>query len=174
MLSEKQLVEHLEQFLRDELAFQTYSELQVCSNGDLKISEKISQEQFRIDLAGVSQIDSSIYFFEAETQIHVNHPTIYKHFCDYCYLLCPDEQFELLNSNDLEKQLSWAREEGIGIITIGKKGKIRSRVHAIQQPLDSKIRKGIIDRMNKRYKIPFSTVPLWNRSRELTEIVGEK
>ncbi len=167
MLSEKQLVEHLDLFLRNQLSFQSYIELQISSSEDLKISEKIDQEQIRIDLAGISQIDSSIHFFEAETQIHVNHPTTYLQFCDYCYLLCPNEQFELLNGNTLEEQLVWAREVGIGIISISQKGEIRSRISAVQQPFDPDIREVILTHMNKRYKIPFSTIPLWKRSRAL-------
>ncbi len=166
MLSEKQLTERLEIYLRDHLQFQTYLELQINSNENFKISEIINQESFRIDLAGISQIDGSIHFVEAETQIHINHPTIFRHFCDYCYLLCPDEQFTLLNSTTVDEQLSWAREEGIGIISISKEGRVRNRIHAVQQPLDSEIRKVVIQTMNNRYNIPFSTIPLWDRSRE--------
>ncbi|MHA1978278.1 MAG: hypothetical protein ACW98F_04910 [Candidatus Hodarchaeales archaeon] len=165
MLSESQLVNKLELFLRDQIQFQTYTELQIGSSNQITISEKINQNQIRIDLAGICQLDSSIHFFEAETQVHVNHPTIYRQFCDYCYLLCPDEQFEVLNRKTLEEQLSWAREVGIGIISISKMGILRNRLPAIQQPLDPEIRKVILNVMNKRYNIPFSTIPLWNRSK---------
>ena len=165
MLSENQLVHHLELFLRNQVQFQTYIELQINSSEDLKISEVIDQELIRIDLAGISQLDGSIHFFEAETQIHINHPTIYTQFCDYCYLLCPEEQFEILNSQTLEEQLSWGREVGIGVISISNQGKIRNRLPAIQQPLNPEIRKVILKNMNKRYNIPFSTIPIWDLPR---------
>ncbi|PWI47271.1 hypothetical protein CEE45_12810 [Candidatus Heimdallarchaeota archaeon B3_Heim] len=169
MLTENQLVNQLELFLRNQLQFQTYSELQIGSNDHFQISEFLEggQKQIRIDLAGICQLDSSIHFFEAETQIHINHPSIYSQFCDYCYLLCPDEQFELLNNDTLEEQLLWAREIGIGIISISNEGKIRNRVPSIQQNLNSEVRKEILNSMNQRYKIPFSTTPLWNRPRQL-------
>ncbi|MHA2106492.1 MAG: hypothetical protein ACXABU_03750 [Candidatus Hodarchaeales archaeon] len=167
MLSENQLVTRLEFYLRDEVQFQTYTELQIENSEHIRISEMVNQNLIRIDLAGICQLDSSIHFFEAETQIHVNHPTIYSQFCDYCYLLCPDEQFEILNGDTLEEQLSWAKEVGVGVISISREGKIRNRIPAIQQPLDPEIREVIVNAMNKRYKIPFSTVPLWYRPRVL-------
>ncbi len=167
MLSENQLVTRLEFYLRDEVQFQTYTELQIGNSEHIRISEMVNQNLIRIDLASICQLDSSIHFFEAETQIHVNHPTIYSQFCDYCYLLCPDEQFEILNGDTLEEQLSWAKEVGVGVISISREGKIRNRIPAIQQPLDPEIREVIVNAMNKRYKIPFSTVPLWYRPRVL-------
>ncbi|MHA1994489.1 MAG: hypothetical protein ACW97Z_08125, partial [Candidatus Hodarchaeales archaeon] len=133
MLSENQLVTRLEFYLRDEVQFQTYTELQIENSEHIRISEMVNQNLIRIDLAGICQLDSSIHFFEAETQIHVNHPTIYSQFCDYCYLLCPDEQFEILNGDTLEEQLSWAKEVGVGVISISREGKIRNRIPAIQQ-----------------------------------------
>ncbi|MHA2136711.1 MAG: hypothetical protein ACW98G_02385 [Candidatus Hodarchaeales archaeon] len=167
MLSENQLVTRLEFYLRDEVQFQTYTELQIENSEHIRISEMVNQNLIRIDLAGICQLDSSIHFFEAETQIHVNHPTIYSQFCDYCYLLCPDEQFEILNGDTLEEQLSWAKEVGVGVISISREGKIRNRIPAIQQRLDPEIREVILNAMDKRYKIPFSTVPLWYRPRVL-------
>jgi hypothetical protein len=167
MLSENQLVTRLEFYLRDEVQFQTYTELQIENSEHIRISEMVNQNLIRIDLAGICQLDSSIHFFEAETQIHVNHPTIYSQFCDYCYLLCPDEQFEILNGDTLEEQLSWAKEVGVGVISTSREGKIRNRIPAIQQRLDPEIREVILNAMDKRYKIPFSTVPLWYRPRVL-------
>jgi hypothetical protein len=166
MLTEKQLVTRLDHFLREEINFQTYFELQIEDSEQLSVSEKVNQNKIRIDLAGICELDSSIHFFEAETQLHVNHPAIYTQFCDYCYLLCPDEQFKLLNRDTLEEQLTWAREVGIGVITISEEEEtIKNRLPAMKQPLNPEIRKVILKAMNKRYKIPFSTIPLWNRPR---------
>lgn len=164
MLNELDLVNHLENVLVEKLKFQTYPELTVTSKY-LDLQKMINQDQLRIDLAAINQIDGSIHFFEAETQLHTKHPVMYRKFCDYCYLICPDEQFDLLDSATKRQQLSWADETGVGIITISNKGALRVRLHAKQQPLKPEIRKEVIRMMNKRYRIRFSTIPLWERSR---------
>ena len=81
MLSEKQLVDYLDKILIDQIQFQTYIELQI-TNKHLDLAEIVDQDLIRIDLAGINQIDGSIHFFEAETQLHVQHPAIYRKFCD--------------------------------------------------------------------------------------------
>ena len=164
MLDEKQLVNTLEKMLMTQLRFQTYNELQI-TNKYIDISKivKNDQERIRIDLCRISEIDSSIHFFEAEKQLHIQHPTIYRHFCDYCYLVCPEEQFYLLDKTTQNEQLTWAEEDGIGIITISKEGKIGLRVNAIKQNLQPVVRKEVLRSMNNRSKIRFSTIPLWER-----------
>ncbi len=164
MLSELELVNHLDNILVEKLKFQTYPELTITSK-HLDLQKMINQDQFRIDLASINHIDGSIHFFEAETQLHAKHPIMYRNFCDYCYLLCPDEQFDLLDSVTKRQQLSWANETGVGIITISNKGALRIRLHAKQQSLLPEVRKEVIRMMNKRYRIRFSTLPLWERSR---------
>ncbi|MFX1283117.1 MAG: hypothetical protein ACFFB5_05650 [Promethearchaeota archaeon] len=164
MLSEKELIIRLETILVKQVHFQTYLELQITSK-HLDLQRMIDQEQFRIDLAAISQIDSSIHFFEAETQLHLQHPVLYRKFCDYCYLVCPEEQFEILDSITKKQQLSWAEETGVGIITISKEGALRVRLHAKKQLILPEVRKEVIRAMNKRYHIHFSTLPLWERSR---------
>ena len=165
MLTEKQLVDYLDKILVDQIQFQTYVELQI-TNKHLDLAEIVDQDQIRIDLAGINQIDGSIHFFEAETQLHVQHPAIYRKFCDYCYLVCPDNQFDYkLDSETRQQQFNWAIETGLGIITISDGGKLRVRVHANRQNLDPIIRKEVLRLMNKRFKIRFDTVPLWERTR---------
>ena len=164
--SEEELVNHLDNILVDKLKFQTYNELQITSKFvDIQNLTPTKQNQLRIDLAAICQIDGSIHFFEAETQIHTQHPTIYTQFCDYCYLLCPEEQFDFLDSVTKKQQISWAEEEGIGVITISKEGALRVRLHAKLQDLKIEIRKEVIRMMNKRFKIRFPTRPLWERTR---------
>ena len=97
MLSEKQLVDYLDKILVDQIQFQTYFELQI-TNKHLDLAEIVDQDLIRIDLAGINQIDGSIHFFEAETQLHVQHPAIYRKFCDYCHLVCPDSQLDQLDT----------------------------------------------------------------------------
>ncbi len=75
MLTENQLVEYLDMILTDKIQFQTYLELQI-TNKHLDLDEIVDQDQIRIDLAGINQFDGSIHFFEAETQLHVQHPAI--------------------------------------------------------------------------------------------------
>lgn len=171
MLTEKLLIEHLDKVLTNKIQFQTYTELQITSKYlDVSeiLSEIVDQEQIRIDLAGINQYDGSIHFFEAETQLHVQHPAIYRKFCDYCYLVCPDSQFDLLDTITKQEQFSWATEIGLGIITISEEGKLRVRVHANRQNLDPIIRKEVLRLMNKRFKIRFDTVPLWQKTRKKT------
>ena len=165
MLTEKQLVENLDKILIDQIQFQTYSELQI-TNKHLDLAEIIDQELIRIDLAGINQTDGSIHFFEAETQLHVQHPAIYRKFCDYCYLVCPDTQFDQLDTITKQEQFNWANEIGLGIITISEEGKLRVRVHANQQKLDPIIRNEVLRVMNNRFKIRFNTIPLWKRTRK--------
>ena len=167
MLTEKQLVEKLENWLKDQLEFQTYIELQI-TNKNLDISQILDndQQQVRIDLCGISQIDSTIHFFEAETQLHILHPTIYRQFCDYCYLICPDEQFSILDTETQEQQLNWAKDEGIGIVSITEQGVKKVRTRARRQDLTSDVRKEVLRCMNQRTKIDFSTTPLWLRNSE--------
>lgn len=168
LLTEIELVNHLEDVLVDKLQFQTYTELTITSK-HLDLQTMINQEQLRIDLAGINFIDSSIHFFEAETELHAKHPIMYRSFCDYCYLLCPDETFDLLPSVTKRQQLSWADETGIGIITVSKEGALRVRLHAKQQSLLPEVRTEVIRMMNKRYRIRFSTLPLWERARRNRE-----
>ncbi|MFX0013244.1 MAG: hypothetical protein ACFFB2_02745 [Promethearchaeota archaeon] len=163
MLTEIELINHLEDVLVDKLQFQTYPELTVTSQ-HLDLQKLINQDQFRIDLAAINRIDSSIHFFEAETQLHIKHPALYRIFCDYCYLICPEEQFDLLDSVTKRQQLSWADEIGIGILTISEKGSLRGRLRSKQQLLKPEIRKEVLHVMNKRYRIRFVTQPLWERS----------
>ncbi len=165
MLTELELVNHLDNILVEKLKFQTYPELTITSK-HLDIKKMVKQDQIRIDLAAINQIEGSVYFFEAETQLHIQHPAIYRNFCDYCYLVCPDEQFDMLDSVTKRQQVSWADETGVGVITFSKEGALRVRLYADQQPLKSEVRKEVIRVMNKRYRIRFSTVPLWERSRK--------
>ena len=164
MLTEEELVNHLEDVLVDTLQFQTYTELTITSK-HLNLQSMINQEQCRIDLAAINSLDSSIYFFEAETQLHAKHPVMYRSFCDYCYLVCPGETFDSLPSEIKRQQLVWAEEAGIGVITASKDGDLRIRLYAKQQSLKPEVRKEIIRMMNKRYRIRFSTLPLWERPR---------
>ena len=164
MLSEKELITSLDTILVEQVHFQTYMELQITSK-HLDLQRMINQDQFRIDLAAINQIDSSIHFFEAETQLHIKHPVVYRNFCDYCYLVCPEEQLEVLDSVTKKQQLSWADETGVGVLTISKEGALRVRLHAKQQPILPEVRKEVIRVINKRYRIHFSTLPLWERSR---------
>ncbi len=164
--SEEVLTTHLDNILVEKLKFQTYTELQITSKFvNIENLTPTKQNQLRIDLAAISQIDGSIHFFETETQIHTQHPTIYTEFCDYCYLLCPEEQFDFLDSVTKRQQLSWAEEEGIGVVTISKEGALRVRLHAKLQDLKPEIRKEVIRVMDKRFKIRFPTRPLWERTR---------
>jgi hypothetical protein len=169
MLDENQLVSILDNILISELRFQTYHELQITNkNIDIGKILKNDQKRIRIDLCGISKIDMSIHFFEAERQLHIQHPTIYRHFCDYCYLVCPEEQFNLLDSGTQKEQLAWAKQDGIGIITISKEGKLRLRMNARKQELSPDIREEIIHIMQKRYRIRDSlnrdpNKPLWSK-----------
>lgn len=146
------------------MKFQTYQELTITSKY-LDVQKLINQDRLRIDLAAIHPIDGSIHFFEAETQLHVKHPVMYRAFCDYCYLLCPEEQFDLLPFVTKKQQRTWAKETGIGVVTVSKEGALKVRLHAKQQPLQPEIRKEVLRVMNKRYRIRFSTRPLWQRSR---------
>ena len=172
MLTESELIDHLDNILVDKLKFQTYPELTITSK-HLDINKMVKQDQIRIDLAAINQIDRSVYFFEAETQLHIQHPAIYRNFCDYCYLVCPEDQFDMLDSVTKRQQLAWADETGIGIISFSKEGALRVRLYANQQPLKSEVRKEVIRMMNKRYRIRFSPSPLWERSRNNSRISEE-
>ena len=164
MMDEKQLVNTLDKVLINELRFQTYQELQITNKYiDIGRIMKNDQERIRIDLCGISAIDSSIHFFEAEKQLHIQHPTQYRHFCDYCYLVCPEEQLQRLDRETKKEQMTWAKQEGIGIITISKEGKVQLRGNAIRQNLQPVVRKEVLRNMNSRYKIRFATTPLWER-----------
>ena len=165
MLTEEELVDYLEDVLVDKLQFLTYIELQITSK-HLDLQKLIKQDQLRIDIAAIHQLDSSIYFFEAETQLHIKHPEMYRNFCDYCYLVCPDDSFDSLPSTIKQQQLSWAKDTGVGIITISKEGAVRQRLSAKQQDLSPEIRNEVLRMMNKRYRIRFSTIPLWEISRK--------
>jgi len=166
LLSEKQILDNLDHILVEKLKFQTYLELQL---NDLHIEIQnlthTNQKQIRIDLAGINQLDASIHFFEAETQLQISHPSIYRSFCDYCYLVCPDKQFDILDSVTKEQQISWAEKIGIGIITFSNNNEMRVRIQAKRQEMHSLIRKEVLRMMNDRYKIRFSTIPLWERTR---------
>lgn len=164
--TESELIIHLDNILVEKLKFQTYTELQITSKYlDIRKLTPTKQEQIRIDLAAINQIDSSIYFFEAEIQLHAQHPTIYQEFCDFCYLLCPNEQFDYLDSVTKHQQLSWAETQGIGIITMSNQGALRIRLRAKRQKLSPEVRKEVLRVMNKRYRIRFPTLPLWERSK---------
>lgn len=165
MLSETELVHHLENILVEKMKFQTYQELTINSK-HLDLQNMINQDQCRIDLAAINHFDASIHFFEAENQIHTHHPAMYSQFCDYCYLLCPDEQFDVLDVTTKKQQMSWAASAGIGIITISKRGDLRVRLQAKQQSLRSEVREEVLRVMNKRYRIRSSTVPLWKKTRK--------
>jgi len=164
MLTEKQLVEYLDKILTDKMHFQTYIELQI-TNKYLDLAEIVDQELIRIDLSGINQFDGSVHFFEAETQLHIQHPAIYRQFCDYCYLVCPESQFDRLDTKTKQQQMDWATEIGVGIITISEEGNLRVRIHANRQHFDPLIRKEVLRVMNKRFKIRVNTIPLWERAR---------
>jgi len=169
MLTEKLLVEYLDKILTHKIQFQTYIELQITNKHlDLAKIVESGQKQIRIDLAGINQFDGSIHFFEAETQLHVQHPAIYNQFCDYCYLVCPDRQFDQLDTVTKQEQFDWAAEIGLGIITISDEGNLRVRIQANRQNMDPLIRNEVLRAMDTRFKIRSITVPLWERTR--TEI----
>ncbi|MFX0170599.1 MAG: hypothetical protein ACFE9L_01635 [Candidatus Hodarchaeota archaeon] len=147
----------------EKIQFQTYTELQITFK-HIDLPEMINQEKIRIDLAGINKIDTSIHFFEAETQLHIQLPLIFKNFCDYSYIVCPDVQFDLLDSVTKRQQLIWAKKAGIGIISILDDGTLRIRLPALQKQLKPVIRKEVIQIMNKMFRIRFNTLPLWERS----------
>ncbi|MFX0150433.1 MAG: hypothetical protein ACFFAJ_06610 [Candidatus Hodarchaeota archaeon] len=164
------MVNYLDAILVEKIQFQTYIELQITSK-HLDLPKMINQEKFRIDLAAINKIDASIHFFEAETQLHIQHPLIFKNFCDYCYIVCPDVQFDLLDSITTRQQLNWAKKAGIGIISISDDGALRIRLSALQQQLKPVVRKEVIRIMNTRYRIRFTTIPLWERSRKTQPVL---
>ena len=166
MLTEKQLIDSLDHILVEELNFQTYLEFQMNDlHLDIQTLTETKQKQVRIDLAGINRIDSSIHFFEAETQLHMSHPAIYTPFCDYCYLVCPAVQFDILDSVTKQQQITWAENSGIGVITFTAESEFQIRIQAKKQELLTHIRNEVIRRMNDRFKIRFTTIPLWERSR---------
>lgn len=168
MFNESELIEILSGILKGSLNFMTYSELQITSK-NLNLEKMVNQKSIRIDLAGFSSIDGTIHFFEAETGtggFHIQHPSIYRHFSDYCYLVCPDESIDLLNEVSKQQQFNWASKLGIGIITISKDKRIRILGRALKQKLLQEVRAEVLRCMEKRYEIDYSKVPIWNRKRE--------
>ncbi|MHA1214397.1 MAG: hypothetical protein ACTSPG_03830 [Candidatus Hodarchaeales archaeon] len=161
-MTEKELVEILNDILLEEQQYQTYLELQVTSK-NINISKYIDKDRFRIDLAAINSLDGSIHFFEAETSLYINHPSIYRFFCDYTYLLCPEEALDEIDSTTRQQQLDWASNKGIGIITVSEDKKIRIQSQVSLHKMKPIIRSEILRLMDTRTKIPFPTVPLWER-----------
>ena len=149
MFSEKELVEILSKMLRTQLNFMTYNELQITSK-NLNLEKMVNQKSVRIDLAGLSSIDGTIHFFEVETGtggFHIQHPSIYSQFSDFCYLVCPDESIELLDEVSKQQQFKWASKSGIGIITVSKEKRIRILERAKKQKLLQDVRAEVLRMM---------------------------
>lgn len=91
-------------------------ELQLSSK-ILDLESMVGQKQIRIDLAAISPIDQKITFVEAESTLYVEHPQMYRNFCDYLYLLVPDEAIHSQSSQEFNEQLLWAKNHGIGVIS---------------------------------------------------------
>ena len=162
MLTENELTEVLETILIEQVQFFTFPELQITSK-NLDLKKLVEKDQVRIDLAAINRFDGSIYFFEAETTLYSFHPISYRQFCDYCYLICPADSFDLFDSESKQQQIKWAEEMGLGIITITLDRNVNIRLRAKRQKLTSMIRKEVLRMMNQRTQINFSTIPLWDR-----------
>ncbi|MHA1974463.1 MAG: hypothetical protein ACTSW1_15805 [Candidatus Hodarchaeales archaeon] len=160
-MTEKELVSILQEFL-DNTHYQTYTELQVTSK-NINIANYIDKDRFRIDLAAINSLDGSIHFFEAETSLYINHPSIYRFFCDYTYLLCPQEAFDEIDSTTRQQQLNWASDKGIGIVTVSESRDIKIYSQVRLHKMKPIIRNEILRIMNNRTQIPFSSIPLWQR-----------
>ncbi|WP_455141188.1 hypothetical protein [Candidatus Hodarchaeum mangrovi] len=163
MLTETYLIKVLDTILKEQVEFLSFPELQITSK-NLDLKKIVEKDQIRIDLAALNNFDGSIYFFEAETTLYSFHPISYRHFCDFCYLVCPAESFDLLDSESKQQQINWADEMGVGIITITSDRNVNIRLRAKRQELTPVIRKEVIRMMDQRTRINFSTIPLWERT----------
>ena len=163
MLTESKLIIVLDTILTEQVEFVTFPELQITSK-NLDLKKLVEKDQIRIDLAALNNFDGSINFFEAETTLYSFHPISYRQFCDFCYLVCPADSFDLLDSESKQQQINWADEMGVGIITITSDRNINIRLRAKRQNLTPVIRKEVIRMMNQRTRINVSIIPLWERS----------
>ncbi len=128
---ENRLVDVMERWLRQH-DFLTKIELQLTSKYlDIPtLTRSIRpQQQIRIDLAALSLNDHSYHFIEAESDLQVFHPTLYVNFAHFTYLLCPQESLSRHESDHVAQQFRYAREWGIGILTIDRKENIKVHVH---------------------------------------------
>ncbi len=135
---ESRLVEIMEQWLQQH-GFLTVKELQLTDkylNIALLTQKVRKQRRVRIDLAAYHPLDQSIHFIEAESDLHVFHPTLYARFAHHVYLLCPEESITRHEPELVRQQFRYAKEWGMGIITINHEGKIRSLVDSRRREPD--------------------------------------
>lgn len=77
----------------------------------------------RIDLCLVDSNLENIVFIEAENGLWVKHPTQYIGFANFVYLACPS-----IIEPTFDKQLEYAKQAGIGVLTVGISEKRRGTV----------------------------------------------
>ena len=164
---ETALLTQLDEILVSRWDFQTYVEFQITSKY-LDLESMVGQANVRIDLAAIHPVDASIHFYEVESQFHIQHPQLYRPFCDYCYVVCPSEQFDYLPTETRDQQLQWARDAGVGVVTISKEGALHIRNRAQQQHMTVEIRQEVLRLMETRKSLQFPVQPLWERSRQET------
>ncbi|MFW9855029.1 MAG: hypothetical protein ACFFFG_08200 [Candidatus Thorarchaeota archaeon] len=162
---ESALTQRLNSILAEKMRFRTFKELQITSK-HLHLEDLVGQSQVRIDLAGIHPLDASIHFFEVESQFHIQHPQLYRFFCDYCYLVCPESQFDYLDTLTKDQQLRWAKEAGIGVITLTSTGLLQVRRLARFQETRPEVRQEVLRLMSHRSNFSFETIPLWERSHQ--------
>ena len=108
----------------------------------------------RIDLAAIHPLDGSISFFEAETALHLNHPTTYVGLADYVWSVIPEAQWTGTTNDLREEQISYANNHGVGIITckeiVSGRGEVEIRINAKKQDIIQSARQAVITRCKKR------------------------
>lgn len=123
-LDEEQIVELLSRQL-DESGHLTFQELTLTRSLLDIAALSDSRVQKRIDLAALNKYDGQILFFEAERDFTVKHPLSYQQFADFTYLAAPASAYHNSPEHNREEQVTWAKEEGLGILLVEKDGKIR-------------------------------------------------
>ncbi|UJG43686.1 MAG: hypothetical protein K9W46_00540 [Candidatus Heimdallarchaeum endolithica] len=108
-----------------------------------------NRKSIRIDLACYDIVADKIIFVEAENGLWLPHPQIYRPFCDMLYVATPYD-----DSYYREKQLEWAKNEGIGVIEILYDGYIIETLKPVVFPdsMDISLRDEVLEHFVKKLK----------------------
>ena len=143
-LSEKNIAEVLLHHLSN-LDYHATTELVLNSNHfDIQKLTGKELEKVRIDVAAYK--DEKIIFIEVENGLWLTHPLLYRNFAHNILLAYPAENTALTD----EEQIEYAKQKGIGIISVSTIGSVTSILRPKDQEIPEQLSKAIISLIDKR------------------------
>lgn len=153
MLSEEQIVGILQQYYRPP---NFWAVLELRIRNFLAISKITShrrkQQQVQIDLAILSLINQDLVFIEAETDLALDHPLLYRPFAHYVYLATSELAIKNQPLFIQNQQFNLAQQKKIGILGVKPNGQVIVHVSAKKCKVEPHIYRTVLNVFRKKWE----------------------